>query len=1177
MKLLRQNMLFKKSKTNKARFDLKGIDASILGRIMAAQNILFVLPTKKNIAEFYAKSLHSLPGVNSCKVCFGDSFSQEGNFETLPCNTCKINGPKNEESASFSKNAMCKLGEMPNYYVFTLDTLDYRFGFFIFNVNHPESFELYKPFISNLGNFVALSLENRVQKKDLQNKRDILENKVKERTKELQSINAILEEKIEEHKLTENALQQSEEQFKFLFGTMAQGIIIQDAESKIIEANDAACDILGLSRAQILGKTAYDPRWKLIHGDGSPLFPEEMPSNIALATCKPVKDVLIGAYVPEKDTINWILTSSTPKFNNGNSKPYLTMTTFTNISEQKQVEEALRKSEAELKEAQKTAHIGSWDWDAGTDTFKWSEEYYRIYGFDPSQREPGLKEHLKAYAPGSAALLDEAVKRNLQTGQPYQIDLELANTTGTTRWITMRSETKRDANGKIIGLRGTAQDITERKKNEEALFESQQVFRTLVENSPDIIARYDRQCKRIYVNPVYIKESEIPQKELITTSPLQKSPLPPDSAVILQNLLLKVSESGVPDYADILWPKKDNIDHWYNVYATPEFDKEGRVISVMTISRDITARKQVEQERLTHLRFFECMDQINRAIQRTNDLTQMMHEALKTVLQVFDCDRVWLFYPCDPDSPTFRVPMEITKPEYPGAGILNVDLPLSLDMAQNLRDALESSNPVTYTVGTEKPINKVTDEQFGVKSQVMTALYPRTGKPWVFGLHQCSYPRVWTFEEKRLFQEIGRRIADGMSSLLAYRDLQESEQRYRMVFENSPVSIWEEDFSEVKKLFNGLKKQGITNIENYFSQHPEVIQQCASLIKIVDVNQSSLTLHAAKNKQELLTNLVNTFTPESFDTFRKELVCLWNGGTEIASDATVKTLAGEQRYVTVYFSVCPGYEETLSKVLVSLIDITKRKQAEAEVYKLNQELEKRVIERTTQLELANKELEAFAYSVSHDLRAPLRGIDGFSQVLLEEYHNNIDDQGKDYLHRIRNAAQRMGQLIDDILSLSRVSRSEMIIQEVNLSILAKKIAHNLQETQPSRKVKFIIHHNITTMGDDRLLRIALENLLGNAWKFTSKHPKAHIEFGIQQQNEQLVYFVRDDGAGFDMNYVQKLFGAFQRLHTTHEFPGTGIGLATVQRIIHRHGGNIWAEGEQEKGSTFYFTISLNTN
>lgn len=235
------------------------------------------------------------------------------------------------------------------------------------------------------------------------------------------------------------------------------------------------------------------------------------------------------------------------------------------------------------------------------------------------------------------------------------------------------------------------------------------------------------------------------------------------------------------------------------------------------------------------------------------------------------------------------------------------------------------------------------------------------------------------------------------------------------------------------------------------------------------------------------------------------------------------------------------------------------------------ELERRVHERTAQLELANKELESFSYSVSHDLRAPLRSIDGFSLALEEDYVDKLDDVAKSHIRRVRAATQRMGVLIDDLLNLSRLSRLDMECEPVDLSKMAREIVSDLTRMDEQRKVEWVIQDDLGTYGDSRLLRVVLDNLLGNAWKYTSRHPSARIEFGAQQ-NSGTVLFVKDDGAGFDPAYSSKLFGAFQRLHGNSEFAGTGVGLATVQRIIRRHGGNVWAESAVEKGATFYFTV-----
>ena len=316
------------------------------------------------------------------------------------------------------------------------------------------------------------------------------------------------------------------------------------------------------------------------------------------------------------------------------------------------------------------------------------------------------------------------------------------------------------------------------------------------------------------------------------------------------------------------------------------------------------------------------------------------------------------------------------------------------------------------------------------------------------------------------------------------------------------------------------------------------------------------------------------------------------GGSAHFSEFATMQVAG--RIWSLYFSTLPGFEPgwqsnlplfvLLSGLAISLMLFgvtwmlaSSRIQAERVGMQLeaaNRQLEnanRDLEEINRELEGANRELEAFSYSVSHDLRAPLRSIEGFSQILLEDHAQELDDEARSYLGRVQAASRRMASLIDDLLDLSRVTRSPLTRHTVDLSAIAREVAAELRKSQPEREVEFIISENLSATGDSRLLRIALENLLGNAFKFTEKEDEAIIEFGDVSQGG-VVYYVRDNGVGFDMAYAAKLFGAFQRLHGPEDFEGTGIGLATVQRIVHRHGGRVWAEGKVGEGSTFFFTL-----
>jgi PAS domain S-box-containing protein len=373
------------------------------------------------------------------------------------------------------------------------------------------------------------------------------------------------------------------------------------------------------------------------------------------------------------------------------------------------------------------------------------------------------------------------------------------------------------------------------------------------------------------------------------------------------------------------------------------------------------------------------------------------------------------------------------------------------------------------------------------------------------------------------------------------------------------------DISERKRADEALKEQA-----RILDLAPVVIQDLTC--RIIFWNTGSEQMYGWKTEEALdkvTHNLLKTEFPRPLEEIKARLLSRGHWEGEL-----VHTTQDDRRLEIASQWVLHRDEHGKPRAILQVNnDVTERKQAEREIRRLNEELEQRVADRTAQLEAVNKELEAFSYSVSHDLRAPLRHINGFSQALIEDYGDKLDAGAKSYLKQVREASQEMAQLIDDVLQLARVTRSEMKREEVDLSDLALSVTADLKQTNGRQGVTVKIENGLVTRGDKRLLRVVLTNLLGNAWKFTSRRNAAEVYFGRVEKNGEQVYFVRDNGAGFDMAYANKLFGAFQRLHTAGDFEGTGIGLATVQRIIGRHGGRVWAEGEVNKGATFYFTLA----
>ena len=368
-------------------------------------------------------------------------------------------------------------------------------------------------------------------------------------------------------------------------------------------------------------------------------------------------------------------------------------------------------------------------------------------------------------------------------------------------------------------------------------------------------------------------------------------------------------------------------------------------------------------------------------------------------------------------------------------------------------------------------------------------------------------------------------------------------------------------------------RRGQAVIEAFFAASPGILNIEDDEFRYIKTDRLTPT-YFGMTRESIVGKKVADLAPDfirEFGPMMRQVIVTGEPRTNVEVKSPVPARSGEMAYwLASYFPV--PLERGRRGIGIVGVDVTELKRAERAVRQLNSELETRVRERTAQLEAANKELEAFAYSVSHDLRAPLRGIDGWSLALVEDYAHQLEPRAIEYLDRVRSETQRMGHLIDDLLQLSRITRAQMHRDAVDLSRAAESVAARLREAHPQRQLEFSIQPGLTAFGDSRLLEIALTNLLHNAVKFTGPRAQARIEFEIVEREGATAFRVRDNGVGFDMAYAGTLFGAFQRLHNDSEFPGTGIGLATVQRVIHRHGGRVWAEAEPGRGASFYFTL-----
>lgn len=764
--------------------------------------------------------------------------------------------------------------------------------------------------------------------------------------------------------------------------------------------------------------------------------------------------------------------------------PAVMVSIVRDITERKQMEEALRESEEQFRLAIDAAQMGTWDWNLVTNHIRRTGRAYQLFGVTQELLGDTSGTFLDRIHPMDREHIRQAIRRAITDGALYSEEFRVMLPDGSVRWRAAQGTTFRDDEGQAARMVGVVLDITERKQAEEALRASEQRFAKAFNASPNPISIATlREGRLIDVNDAFLRYFGGARKELIGRT---------------------AREIGI-------WVSPEA-----HTEAVRTLYQEGSV-------RDIEAEFRMKDG---SKRIFSCsaevieLDGHECALFQSSDITERkrMEEALRDSEAMFR-------------TLTETITMAIYI--YRGERYLYVNSAAE-KITGYTRDELMAMDSLALVYGEDKDriIDYVQKRQRGdaVPTRYETRFLNKTGAVgWIdVAVAQIEYKGEPAFLVTAV---------DITERKQAEAALKESEERFSKAFQASPLAM------SISATGDGC-----------------IIAANESFLRMHDFSRQEIIGHTAEELQLWID-------PDEREEFIRRAI---EQGEVRDMEVAVRTSRGGNLIVLL-----SGVQIELGGepcVLFTGSDVTERKRAEEEIRRLNEELEHRVTERTAQLEAVNRELEAFSYSVSHDLRAPLRGIDGFSLALMEDCADQLGERGLDYLARVRAASQRMGRLIDDLLNLSRITRSDMHREKVDLSALAHSVAMDIQSADAAREAEFRIAPDLMAEADPRLLHIALENLLGNSWKFTEKTRRAKIEFGSAHDQGETIFFVRDNGAGFDMAYNDKLFGAFQRLHPMTEFKGTGIGLATVQRIINRHGGRIWAEGKVGEGATFYFTL-----
>lgn len=940
---------------------------------------------------------------------------------------------------------------------------------------------------------------------------------------ELKKQVSLLEKKIKELQQHQSDERKGmEEKYRLLYETMSQGVIYQAYNGEIISANPAAENLLGLTADQMQGKTSMDSRWKMIKEDGTPVSGDEHPTMLALKSGEKTGPLIRGVFHSKHNRYVWLSITSIPLFKGGEKKPYQAYATFENVTEKKLTQDRLKKSEESLQFALDSINLGAWELDLITQNVNRTLQHDKIFGYQElcSHWTPDIfTEHVH---PEDLEYVKKCFENAIKQKEDLGFECRITDVDQKEKWIWVNGRHIKDEQGRYSRMSGILQDITERKKNELELQYREQFLASIIKHNPSGIAIHDKSLNYLFVSDRYLKDYKVKDHNIIGKHHYEVFPDLPEK---WRKVHQKVLHGEIMSNEEDIYKKDDGTLEYTQWLCKPWYTKEGEIGGMILYTDLITERKMIEMEHRQTARKLELvLEHAGDGIFAvdTSDKATMINKAALHMLGYDKSDLLGkqmhsAHHHTKKDGnpyPLEKCPVQQVFRD----GKINIQN----DEVFWRKDG--SSFPVEYISAPIKEEGKITgavvsfrDITFRKKAEVKIQKLNNQLRQIIRTINRISRA-----ESTELLQTIvadaARKLVNAKGTTFVIKD----NESCSYVEEDTDTPLWKGKKFPLNKCITGWvmlnRKPAI--IHNIYEDERIPIE----LYKNTFVK--SLAVFPANEKDPKFT--IGCYWDDHYKPDKEEI-------------QLIKTLAEAANI---------GYEN------ISLM----------------KNLEAHVKERTTELELVNHELESFSYSVSHDLRAPLRAVNGFVAILMNEFGSKLNEEGMRLCNIIKVNTQKMDMLINDLLSFSRLTRKQIRMSLIDMQKLIESTYLEITNETDRNRIRITIKDMEACYGDPGLIKQVVTNILSNAIKYSSKKDKTVIEVFSKSKGNQIIYYCKDNGAGFDMKYKEKLFGVFQRLHNDADFEGNGIGLATVQRIIRRHGGIADAKGEPGKGSTFWFSL-----